>query len=129
MKESATAFSAILKAEFFSKPIIPIYFNVTGDEMDIDSSDDDFSRKVSDILTLQLKSPVLWQKTIENLVAAGAEAIIELGPGKTLTGLDKKIAPDIPSLHVEDAKSLHNTVETIMRLCATEGTGGVKISG
>ncbi|MDR0518830.1 MAG: hypothetical protein LBG82_02070, partial [Clostridiales Family XIII bacterium] len=63
------------------------------------------------VMSEQVKSPVRWQETIEALAAAGAEAIVEFGPGKTLTGLAKKTAPNIPALNVQDEESLTLTLE------------------
>jgi [acyl-carrier-protein] S-malonyltransferase len=61
----------------------------------------------------QVKNPVRWQEITEALAAAGAEAIIEFGPGKTLTGFTKKTAPDVTALNVSDAESLDAAVSFI----------------
>lgn len=58
------------------------------------------------LLTKQVQSPVYWQKTVENLVAQGADTFIEVGPGKTLSGLVKKINTQVRVFHVEDAQTL-----------------------
>lgn len=72
--------------EYFSnisvgKPILPIYSNVTAEE---------YQDNVSELIADQVKSPVRWQATIENMIAAGADTFIEVGAGKTLRGLVKK---------------------------------------
>jgi [acyl-carrier-protein] S-malonyltransferase len=54
----------------------------------------------------QVKSPVLWQEIVERLAAAGAEVIVEFGPGRTLTGLAKKTAPGVTAVNVADRESL-----------------------
>ena len=69
--------------------------------------------KLKAILIRQIQSPVQWQKTIEAMAEAGLGTIVEAGPGKTLTGLIKKIAPQIVALHVEDAESLYETIACI----------------
>jgi [acyl-carrier-protein] S-malonyltransferase len=46
---------------------------------------------LKDMLVKQMYSPVRWTKTIEKLAADGCETFIEVGPGKTLTGLMKQI--------------------------------------
>ena len=51
-------------------------------------------------------SPVQWQKTVENLIEKGVDTFIEVGVGKTLTGLIKKINPDVAVYNVNDKKSL-----------------------
>jgi [acyl-carrier-protein] S-malonyltransferase len=50
-------------------------------------------------------SPVLWQKTIERMVSDGFDAFIEAGPGKTLTGMIRKITPDALVSNVEHPES------------------------
>jgi [acyl-carrier-protein] S-malonyltransferase len=64
-------------------------------------------------LALQLKSPVYWQETIENMAADGIELFIELGPGQTLTGLVKKTLPAARALNVADAESLEAALSSI----------------
>jgi [acyl-carrier-protein] S-malonyltransferase len=46
----------------------------------------------------------------------GIKLFIELGPGQTLSGLVKKIAPDAPVLHIEDAESLESAMASIREL-------------
>ena len=47
------------------------------------------------------------------MAARGAEAIVELGPGRTLTGFTKKNAKNVLALHVEDMESLAETIKVI----------------
>jgi [acyl-carrier-protein] S-malonyltransferase len=98
----------------FSAPRIRVYANTTGRDLTEGKpaglSDAEWIRGR---LALQLKSPVYWQETIENMAADGVELFIELGPGQTLSGLAKKIAPQIPVLNVEDAESLENALASI----------------
>jgi [acyl-carrier-protein] S-malonyltransferase len=71
------------------------------------------SERVKDVMLRQIKSPVQWQATVENLAAAGVNTIVEVGPGKTLSGLAKKIAPELDVYHIEDAETLAATVAAI----------------
>ncbi len=57
-------------------------------------------------LAEHMLSPVLWRQEIEALVATGCTAFVECGSGKVLTGLIKKIAPQVPCWPVEDTESL-----------------------
>ena len=57
-------------------------------------------------LAEHMLSPVLWRQEIEALVATGCTAFVECGSGKVLTGLIRKIAPQVPSWPVEDTESL-----------------------
>ena len=54
----------------------------------------------------QMTSPVLWTQTINNLVNAKINTVIEIGPGQVLTGLAKKINPDIDCYNICDHASL-----------------------
>ena len=72
--------------------------------------------KIKSIMVRQIQSPVQWQKIVEAMYGAGIKAIIEVGPGKTLTGLTKKNAPEIAAMNVEDAESLGETVRRIREI-------------
>jgi [acyl-carrier-protein] S-malonyltransferase len=93
-----------------------IYSNVTAEDMMSGFTKDANDKNavngyISEIMARQLKSPVYWQETIENMSRDGAEAIIEAGPGKTLFGLVKKINKDVIPLNVEDKDSLRKLSE------------------
>jgi [acyl-carrier-protein] S-malonyltransferase len=53
-------------------------------------------------LAAQVTAPVRWVETVEHLAAAGVDLLIEVGPGKVLSGLVKRIAPGLRTLNVED---------------------------
>jgi len=78
---------AIEKTDF-QIPICPIYQNYTAQP----ETDPEAIKKN---LILQLTAPVLWTKTIQNMVKTGATRFIEFGPGEVLQGLIRKIAPEI----------------------------------
>lgn len=54
----------------------------------------------------QVHSPVRWQETVEYLLAQGVDTFVEVGPGKTLSGLISKISKEAAVLRVEDAETL-----------------------
>lgn len=72
----------------FSAPICPVYQNVTT----VAETEPDSIKKN---LIAQLTAPVKWTQSVEHMVADGATAFIELGPGSVLQGLVKKIAKDV----------------------------------
>ena len=82
---------------------IPLYANVTANVYD----------NPKELLAKHINHPVLWQKTIENMVSDGFGTFIEVGPGKTLSGLIKKINADVHVYSVSDIESLENTVEEL----------------
>lgn len=88
MKEAAVRFAEKLAVVNFSAPKIPVVHNA-----DVVSYSD--VQKIKDALARQLYSSVRWVETIKMLEKAGIEAIFECGPGKVLTGLNKRIAREV----------------------------------
>lgn len=72
----------------FKKPVCPVYQNVTTKP----SSD---PNEIKSNLVLQLTSPVKWTQSVINMIADGATAFTEVGPGCVLSGLIKKVNRDI----------------------------------
>lgn len=63
-------------------------------------------KEVTGLLIRQLSHPVRWEESVASAVFLGAEAFIEVGPGKVLCGLLKRINKEIMSYNVEDMDSL-----------------------
>jgi len=76
-----------------SKPICPVYQNVNAKAVSE-------PEQIKENLNLQLTSPVRWTQTIQNMIADRATEFIEVGPGKVLQGLIKKINKDISAFSV-----------------------------
>ena len=68
---------------------------------------------IREALALQAASPVRWVETIQAMQAAGITHVVEIGPGKVLQGLVKRIAPDLVALAVNDADSLTAGLEAL----------------
>jgi [acyl-carrier-protein] S-malonyltransferase len=64
-------------------------------------------------LVEQLKSPVKWEHSILSMAVAGIDTFVEVGPGKVLSGLIKRITPDARILNVEDRESLEKTLDAL----------------
>jgi [acyl-carrier-protein] S-malonyltransferase len=64
-------------------------------------------------LVRQLNSPLLWEDSIEAIADSGIGTFVEVGPGKVLSGLIKRIEPDAKTFNVEDMKSLESTLSRI----------------
>lgn len=97
MESASTGLAAYLENVSLSEPRVPIYSNVTAQP---------YGGDFKELVINQAKSPVQWQKTVENLIKEGADTFIEVGPGKTLTGLVKKIDAGVTACHVEDKQTL-----------------------
>ena len=64
-------------------------------------------------LVRQISSPLYWEDSINRLTADGFDTFIEIGPGKILSGLVKRIARDAKVLNVEDQKSMGETLQAL----------------
>src|SRR5262249_27529365 len=61
---------------------------------------------IRDALAAQAASPVRWIETVRAFAAQGITHIVECGPGKVLTGLCKRIAPEIEALPLNDGEAI-----------------------
>lgn len=64
-------------------------------------------------LRTHLIRPVRWEDCIHRLIALGATHLVEVGPGRTLTGLARRIAPDLPATSIQTPEDL-DTFETLL---------------
>ena len=87
MQPAQEKLAEAIRATRFRKPTIPIYQNVTTTAV----TD---AEEIQQNLIAQLTGPVNWTKTIQHMVADGAQSFIEVGPGNTLQGLIKKITSE-----------------------------------
>jgi [acyl-carrier-protein] S-malonyltransferase len=69
--------------------------------------------RVVQLLLEQVTAPVRWVECIEAMVAAGVRRMVELGPGRVLTGLVRRISREVEVLNVEDAPSLEKALAAI----------------
>ncbi len=65
------------------------------------------------LLVRQLSSPVRWTETVRALAAAGIGSVIECGPGKVLTALNRRIERSLQALPLEDAESLQAALAAV----------------
>ena len=101
MDEASKKIAGYLDGFKFGNMKIPLYANVTAGVYN------DPGRLIAE----QVNHPVLWQKTVENMIADGFDTFIELGPGKTLAGLIRRINPNVKVYNVSDAGALEKTAE------------------
>ena len=84
MEPARVELEAAINATLFSQPICPVYQNVTANAV---SSPTEIQKN----LIAQLTAPVKWTQTVQQMIADGATSFIEVGPGKVLQGLVKKV--------------------------------------
>lgn len=91
MEPARQELEAAIAATLFSTPICPVYQNVTASAI---SNPDEIKKN----LVAQLTAPVRWTQSVKAMTSDGATTYIEVGPGKVLQGLVKKISPDTEAM-------------------------------
>lgn len=97
MHTAAVKLSQYLKGVEVCEWKIPMYSNFTAEI---------YSTDYKNLIASQVENPVRWQKIIENMASNGVDTFVEVGVGKTLTGLIKKILPEAKAFKVENAEDL-----------------------
>lgn len=80
---------------------VPLFANVTAQPL---QRADDIRREV----VAQVVAPVRWISSVQQMVASGIETFVEIGPGKVLTGLIKRIAPQARLVNISRVEDIHN---------------------
>lgn len=102
MKPAAKKLEELFSDIDFRTPEFIVYSNVTAQPVM------GGGEEVKILLLKQVMAKVRWHEIIVNMVNAGAEAFVEIGPGKTLSGFVKRICPEVPVYNVEDTASLES---------------------
>ena len=106
MEEAGKEFASFISNFELNNASIPVITNV---DAQITTSSEEFRAK----MPKQIYSSVHWTQTIEKMVSEGVDTFIEIGPGKVLAGLNKKIAPEASVYNVFDKASLEATIEAL----------------
>ncbi len=118
MVPAAEKLRKVLEAADLKAPQQKVYADATAEDMMKDFDGIDAAGYLTDMLAKQAMSPVYWEEIIRRLEADGVKAIIEVGPGKTLTNLTQKTCPGVAALHVENAETLQETLAALQELTA-----------
>lgn len=111
MEPAGMEFAEFVSSLDLSEAKLPVYTNV---DATATTSAEDFSSK----MPRQIYSSVHWTQTIENMIEDGVDTFIEIGPGKVLAGLNKKIDPSVKTYNIYDQASLESTVSELKKeLC------------
>lgn len=115
MEKASVGFAEFASSLELNNASVPVITNV---DAQATTSSEDFRTK----MPKQICSSVYWTQTIQKMVENGVEYFIEIGPGKVLAGLNKKIAPEAKVYNVSDAASLEATIlslkeEGVNELC------------
>lgn len=106
MEEASVKFSEILNDCEIKDAKIPVFTNVDAEPT---TSAIRFKAK----MTAQIYSSVMWTQTVEKMAADGVDTVVEIGPGKVLAGLVKKINPALTVLNVYDEETLNAAVQAL----------------
>lgn len=87
----------------FREPAIPVIANTTAEPIAN-------AQSVKSVLLNQLCHPVQWQRSIEYMINNGVSTFIEIGPGKVLTGLIKRINKEVKTINIGDLETLNNLI-------------------
>ncbi|CAI0890508.1 ACP S-malonyltransferase [Serratia marcescens] len=104
MKPAADKLAVALQDITFNAPQVPVVNNV-----DVRTEND--PEAIRSALVRQLYSPVRWTESVEFIAAQGVTSLLEVGPGKVLTGLTKRIVDTLTAAAMNDTASLSAALE------------------
>jgi [acyl-carrier-protein] S-malonyltransferase len=103
MKPAAERLAQVLDGVSYGDMLYPVVSNV-------EAAANSNKGRVRDLLVSQVCAPVLWEQSVVAIAALGATRFIEVGPGKVLSGLVKRITREVSTANVEDLASLKTLV-------------------
>jgi [acyl-carrier-protein] S-malonyltransferase len=101
MQPAVDGMAEIIATLSFNQPTVPIIGNTTAQPLTT-------AEAVKDELLKQLCNCVQWQRSVEYMLGDGVASFIELGPGRVLAGLIKRIDRDVNIINVGDAEAVNN---------------------
>lgn len=105
MESAQEGLKDALEQTAFKDANVPLYPNVSANPIQN-------KNQIRDMLYEQLSKPVLWQKSMENMIKDGYDKFYEIGPGKVLKGLLKRIDRSVPCIEIGTIQNLENIGET-----------------
>ncbi len=108
MRKAALEFSRELDKIHFSKPTCPIITNVSGQYAAT-------GEEIKEALKLQMDHPVLWEDSMRKLISGGIELFIEVGPGKVLQGLLRRIDRKANILGADTPEDIEKIKEVLVK--------------
>ncbi|NPV73278.1 MAG: ACP S-malonyltransferase [Pelotomaculum sp.] len=103
MKPAGERLAMDLAEVVVGDPAIPVVANVSADFVHT-------GKEVKEALIRQVYSPVRWEESILRLISSGINTFVEVGPGKVLSGLIKKISREVSVYNIEDKDSLEKVL-------------------
>jgi len=106
MAEASDRLAELLNGIEFRNPAVPVVNNA--DALFLHNT-----ASIKESLIRQLNSPLLWEDSIRSIIYSGIDTFVEVGPGRVLSGLIKRIDPQAKTFNVEDLNSLNRTIEAL----------------
>ncbi len=106
MSPAADAMAEALEANPPLAPLVPLVANVSA------AKETDPTR-ISDLLVKQVTATVRWQECVQTMVGLGVDSFVELGAGKVLSGLIKRIAPDATGVSASTPAEIEALLKTL----------------
>lgn len=94
MRPAEERFAPHLQQASFRTPAVPVYVNVDAAAVTSDAA-------ARDALIRQISRPVRWEQSVRRMLEDGVGLFVEIGPGRVLAGMIKRIAKDVPCANVE----------------------------
>ena len=99
MREATNKMLNVISEQNFSEPIYKTVSNVTAKAYDS-------AKEIKELLIKQIESPVRWRESIEYMIYNGTSTFVEIGPGKVLSGLIKRINKDVKVLNIDKLEDI-----------------------
>jgi [acyl-carrier-protein] S-malonyltransferase len=109
MEPACQRLRGVLESTFFADLPVPLVNNAEARMLTS-------AQEVRESLVTQLRSPLLWEDSIRFMMSHGVDTFVEVGPGRVLSGLVRKIDRKVSIFNVEDVDSLEKTVEALKAL-------------
>lgn len=108
LAEASERFKPLLQSISFGELQVPVISNVTA--LPYNSSED-----ISQLLVQHISHPVLWEQSVRYMIGEGIDTFVEIGPGKVLSKLVKKIDSTVKTYNVDCELTLANTLKALQR--------------
>ena len=99
MREATNKMLKVISEQNFSDPIYKTVSNVTAKAYDN-------AKDIKELLIKQIESPVRWRESIEHMISNGTSTFVEIGPGKVLSGLIKRINKEVKVLNIDTLEDI-----------------------
>lgn len=110
MEQAAEQFTSHLNEVEFKQPRIPVVANYSAKALQS-------VQEIKSALFSQIANPVLWEQSVRTMLGLGVTTFVEIGPGKVLTGLIKKVSTEVRLLSTDDGENLAKSV-ALLKECS-----------